>query len=170
MDNRKVKGSVPNGHLNFIKLKWGVSGLEDAMKFADISARPKDGEWVPMVKSDALLEWIYRKKGEEYVKEAGKYAAKDLGIFKYLFASLSGLNSLLKRSVSNYKLLFNFGEMYFERTESGYRVVIKEGKVTEYSCLAWEGAMKGLMEITHSRGSVETVDGNPEDCTFLIKQ
>ena len=170
MDTRKLKGSVPNGYLNYVKRKWGVTGMEDAMKFADISTRPKDGDWFPMEKSERILEWIALNRGMDQVKEAGRYAAMDLGVFKHLFASLMGLNSLLKRSVSNYKLLFNFGEMYFERTENGYIVVIKEGKVTEYSCLAWEGAIKGLIEITHSRGSVEPVNGNPEDCTFVIKQ
>ena len=169
MDERKVKGSVPNGYLNFIKRKWGISGLEEAMKYARISERPEDGQWYSMSKTDVILEWIARKKGMEYVKEAGRYAAKDLGIFRYLFASIIGLKALLKRSASNYHTLFNFGDMVFERTEGGYMITIKGARITEYSCPAWEGAIKGLMEISGSKGDLEPVDSSPEDCTFIIR-
>ena len=169
MDTRKLKGSVPNGYLNYVKRKWGVTGMEDAMKFADISTRPKDGDWFPMEKSERILEWIALNRGMEQVKEAGRYAAMDLGVFKHLFASLMGLNALLKRSVSNYKLIFNFGDMSFKRTDDGFMIVIKDGRVTDYSCPAWEGAIGGLIQLTRSRGTVESSEGRVEDCTFVIK-
>ena len=170
MNEHKVKGSVPNGYLNFIKRKWGVSGLEEAMKYAHISERPKDGDWFPMSKTDMILEWIAGNKGMEYVKGAGRYAAKDLGIFKYLFASIIGIKALLKRSASNYHTIFNFGDMIFEVVEGGYRIIMKDARITRYSCPAWEGAIKGLMEISGSRGKLEPADSSPEDCTFVIRE
>ncbi len=168
MDERKLKGSVPKGYLNYIKRKWGITGEQDAMKYAGIQEIPKDADWFPVEKSDRLLEWIAKNKGGEKVVEAGKYVAKDLGVFKYLFASLIGMESVLKRYSTNYRAIFNFGEMMMEKRDGGYWVLLKGARVTEYSCPAWNGALEGFMEITKTKGVLESLESGPEDCEFII--
>ena len=164
-----IKDVLANGYLKFIKKKWGITGQKDAMKYAGIKEIPRDADWFPIEKSDMLLEWIAENKGDERVVEAGKYVAKDLGVFKYLFASLVGMESVLKRYSVNYSAIFNFGEMKMEKREEGYWVLLKGARVSEYSCSAWKGALDGFMEITRSKGVPVPLKGSPDDCEFMIE-
>ncbi len=169
MTEEMSKGAVPNGYMKFIKRKWGVSGLEEAMKYAGIEKRPKDSEWFPMRKSDMLLEWIYRNKGEKQVIEAGRFAAKDLGIFGYLFSSILGLDRLLERSRETYPRMFNYGRMIYEKDGNRAIVIMKGVKLSEYTCLAWEGGIKGLMEITKSTANLRRIEVESDrDCKYSI--
>jgi hypothetical protein len=170
MDERKAKGVVANGYLKFIKRKWGIMGLNQAMEYAGIKRELKDGEWFSMTKTDKLLEWIGRNKGMEYVKEAGRYTAKDMGIFRYMFASIMGIERLLKRAQDAYRTMFNFGMIDMEIEGKKARITFRKARLTEYSCIAWEGALQGLMEVTHSHGTVKHLEPeNPDDCAFEMR-
>lgn len=170
MSEKKAKGVVANGYMKFIKRKWGTEGLREAMKYAGIKKEIKDGEWLSMTKTDKLLEWIGRNKGMEYVREAGRYTAKDMGIFRHMFASIMGIEKLLKRSQETYSTIFNFGKIEIEMEDKKARITFREARLTEYSCVAWEGALQGLMEVTRSHGTIKPVKPeNPEDCAFEMQ-
>ena len=81
MAQKHAKGAVLNGYLKFIKKKWGTNGLNEAMKYAEIEKMPLDSEWLPVIKFDLVMEWIVKNKRIDMVKEAGRYSARDLGIF-----------------------------------------------------------------------------------------
>ena len=170
MDEKKAKGVVANGYLKFIKRKWGIEGLNQAMQHAGIKEAPKDGEWFSMLKTERLLEWIDRNKGMKYVIEAGRYTAKDMGIFRYMFASIIGIERLLRRAQNTYSTIFNYGRIEMEMASKKAKITFRDAKVTEYSCMAWKGALHGLMEVTRSHGSVKHLEPeNPEDCAFEMQ-
>ncbi len=170
MEETKAKGSVVNGYLKFVKKKWGIQGMEEATKYSGIKKRPKDGEWFSMVKTDKVLEWIARNKGVEYVREAGKYTAKDLGIFEYLIASIVGIGRFLQKAEETYSTVFNFGDLRIKIEEKRAIVDMRGAKITEYSCTAWEGALLGIMEVTKSHGTVNPLKpDDPGDCKFFMK-
>lgn len=170
MDEKKAKGAVVNGYLKLIKRKWGIQGVEEAMEYAGIKTRPKDGEWLSMVRTDKVLEWIAKNKGMEYVREAGKYTAKNMGIFQYLFASIIGMERFLKRAEETYGTIFNFGEIRIKIDGKTATANLKGARFSQYSCTAWEGALLGFMEVTKSHGTVKALKpDSPEDCKFFME-
>ncbi len=169
----KTKGAVINGYLKFIKKKWGVTGLEDAMRFAGVDRFPKDAEWVPLEKPEKLLAWIYENKGEKQTTEAGKYATKDLGIFTYILVSLMSMDRFLKRAKETYYTFFNYGEFILEKTDDGAIITLKnsiKNKYSQYSKYSWKGAFMGIMEITGTKGTVEYIEpDSPYDFKYHLK-
>ena len=170
MTENLAKGAVINGFLKFVKKKWGQIGLNDAMKYAGVSMMPKDGEWVPAVKFDMVLEWIAKNKGMDNVKGAGKNSAKDLGIFGYIFGAVIGTEKILKRMKHTYPSIFNYGEVVLEFGDNNAVVTIKGAAISEYDCPAWEGALTGFMEIARCHGHVKVLEpDSPKDCKYILE-
>ena len=170
MDQRKCKGAVINGQLKYIKKKWGDEGLKNAMGFAGIQRTPRDGEWLPINSNHLLYEWIIKNKGRKQVYEAARQTAMDLGIFSFIF-SFVGIEKLLEKARLNYKTLFNYGDIIIEKLgERKAKVVMKGIGSENFLCDVWEGAIRGLMDVTKSGGvlSKTTADG-PEDCAYILR-
>ena len=170
MDNRKCKGAVINGQLKYIKKKWGQQGQSEAMKFAGITKAPRDGAWVPIRKNHLLYEWLIRNKGRKQVSEAARYTAMDLGIFSFIF-SFVGMQKLLEKAKLNYKTLFDYGDIIIEKLdERKVKIIMKDVGTEDFLCDVWEGAIRGLMDITKSGGTINraTPDG-PEDCAYIVR-
>jgi hypothetical protein len=170
MDERKVKGAVANGYLKFIKRKWGVQGMKNAMEYAGMKQEPKDGEWVSLKSTYALLEWIEKEHGKEYIVEAGKGMMKGMGgDFKFMFAVVIGFERVLdkvKKEIST--LLFKGSGVEINKEGKSATIRLKGFKMGDVSCMAWKGALMGVMDVTKTKGTVEVLDsGNDEDC--LIK-
>ena len=169
MDNRKCKGAVINGQLKYIKKKWGHQGQTEAMRFAGLSRAPKDGAWVPISKNHLLYEWLIKNKGRKQVYEAARYTAMDLGIFSFIF-SFVGMEKLLEKARLNYETLFDFGGVVIEKLEERKaKVTMKEIGTENFLCDVWEGAIRGLMDITKSGGTINrTKADGPADCAYIV--
>ena len=170
MDNRKCKGAVINGQLKYIMKKWGHQGQMEAMKFAGLAKSPRDGEWVPISKNHLLYEWLIKNKGRKQAYEAGRYTAMDLGIFSFIF-SFVGMEKLLEKARLNYKTLFDFGDIVIEKLDDRKaKVTMKEVGTEKFLCDVWEGAIRGLMDITKSGGTINrTTPDGPADCTYIVR-
>ncbi len=170
MNEKMAKGAVLNGYLKFIKKKWGLNGLKEAMAYANIKKEPRDGEWGLARNFDLILEWIAKNKGMKQVKEAGRYSAKDLGVFGYIFGAVVGAEKLLKRMEATYPTMFNYGKMVIEIGDKSAVINIKGAAISDYDCPAWEGGLIGLMEIARSNGRVKVrKPENPEDCRYMVE-
>ncbi len=168
-DKKMVKGAVMNGYLRFVKRKWGIEGVKEALKYVGMDVNPKDGEWIPAEATTGVLEWIKENKGEEYVEYAGRYASTDLGVFTQMIAAFINIEKFMKRASATYKTLFNYGEFLIDSNEHGAVVTIKDAKEPEPSCLAWKGALEGILIITHTKGTIEPLEPeDPKDCRFLM--
>ena len=166
-DKKMVKGAVMNGYLRFVKRKWGIEGVKEALKYVGMDVNPKDGEWIPAEMATSVLMWIKENKGEKYVVEAGRYASTDLGVFTYIVASLMSVEKFIRRARDTYKTLFNYGEFIIEEGDNKATITIKNAKHPEPSCLAWEGALQGILEVTKTKGKVTPVEpDNEEDCKY----
>ncbi len=172
MDERLVKGAIVNGYLAFIKEKWGVLGLNSAMKYADIEKQPKDGEWISLSKTYMILEWIEKNHGREHVVEAGKWMIRGMGgDFRFLFASVMGFERMLEKVKNNISsLLFKGNGVEINKEGNEATIRLKGFKIGEMSCLSWKGALMGVMEVTKTKGEVKVLDsGNDEDCLIKAK-
>ncbi len=170
MDNRKCKGAVINGQLKYIKKKWGQQGLKEAMSFAGFSRAPRDGEWIPISKNHLLYEWLIKNKGRKQVYEAARYTAMDLGIFSFIF-SFVGMEKLLEKARLNYKTLFNYGDIVIEKLgERKVKITMKEVGTEKFICDIWEGAIRGLMDVTKSGGTINrTTPDESIDCVYIVR-
>ncbi len=165
-----AKGAVLNGYLKFVKKKGGIEGLQEAAKYVGMDENPKDGEWIPAEMATSVLMWIKEKKGDKYVVEAGRYVSTDLGVFTYIVVSFMSVEKFIRRARDTYKTLFNYGEFIIEEEDNKATITIKNTREPEPSCLAWEGALQGILEITKAKGKVTPVDpDNEEDCKYVME-
>ena len=170
MEGRMIKGVIFNGYLSFIKKKWGKEGMNRAMEYAGMKQEPRDGEWVSLEKTYKLLEWIEKEHGRGYIVDAGKWMMKGMGgDFKFMFAAVMGFERVLNRVQKEIsKLLFKGSGVEINKEGKTATIRLKGFKMRETSCLAWKGALLGVMEVTKTRGTVEVMDsGNEMDC--LVK-
>jgi len=170
MNNRHCKGSTINGKLKYIKKKWGLLGMEEAMKFAGFSAAPRDGEWVPSRKDHLVMEWVIKNKGRKYIYDMGKYTAMNLGIFSFIF-SFVGVEKLFERGKLNYKTLYDFGDVVIENLgERKAKVTFKDYGTEDYLGDIWEGSLEGLMALVKASGTVTRTDADgPADWAYILR-
>ncbi len=172
MEGRMIKGAIFNGYLSFIKKKWGIQGVNDAMEHVGVKNEPKDGEWVSLEKTYGLLEWIEKEHGKEYIVDAGKWMMKGMGgDFKFMFAAVMGFERVLNRVQKDIsKLLFKGNGVEIHKDGKRATIRLKGFKMGENSCLAWKGALLGVMDVTKTNGTVEVMDsGNDTDCLVDAK-
>ena len=169
-DDKMVKGAVMNGYLRFVKRKWGIEGVKEALNHVGLSVNPKDSEWISAETANEVLIWIRDTKGPEYVEYAGRYASTDLGVFTQMIASLISIEKFIKRAQDTYRTLFNYGEFLIEENDNGAIITIKDVRHPGPSCIAWEGALQGILAITKTEGKVTPIEpDSEEDCKYVVE-
>ena len=167
------RGSVPLGFINYISTTWGQEGLDQFIK--DTGMDPKDikeGQWYDISSSGRVQEWICNNKGEEQVIKAGTYTIKNQGLFSYVIR-FANVKSILKRAPENYMEVFKCGIMEVDIQENHAIVTMRDVAVNEYSCIAWKGALIGVLELTKTKGTVKETQcqfrEGASHCEFLIE-
>ncbi|MBA3046388.1 MAG: hypothetical protein KKH41_09410 [Candidatus Thermoplasmatota archaeon] len=173
MTERKLKGGVLLGYLDFIKQQWGQDGLDECLKAVQLDIKDIKPDVLYSLEFDEkIMKWISGTKGMEYVRKSGNHTVKNLGSLAYL-VSFVNIKHLLKRAKDNYQETFNFGEVSILCDDFSKKAVIimKDSNLIEESSIAWEGAFEGMMEVTRTKGTVKLnkcqVKGNPYD-EFLL--
>ena len=157
MNERRLKGGVILGYLDFIKRQWGQEGVDECINLINIDIKTLKPETFHSGEMDEeVLKWISKNKGEEFVKKAGNHTVKNLGSLSYLVKFVN-IKHLLKKAKENYEDTFDYGEISVLCDDYGKRavVIMKDSNVIEESCIAWEGALEGMMEVTRTKGTVK---------------
>ncbi len=114
---------------------------------------------------------IAKEKGIKYIEMVANYAVKDLGVLSYI-VRFSDFKSLLKRATKSYYAVYNFGDVEIDINDNSAVIRMKDTAFDDYTCTAWKGAFQGMLEITHSIGTVEETQcqlkGSPH-CEFRIR-
>jgi len=171
-DGRKIRGSLIEGYFKFIKRTWGERGLSEVTAATGIDPESIKGRvWYDHARSRAIMEWIRDIKGPQYIERCGHYTVKDLGLLSYIVAFMD-VKSLLKRAPKSYHDGFSFGEVDIDLSDSSATITMKDCATYDGSCNAWVGALKGILEVTNTRGTVEETQcqlkGSP-CCIILVK-
>ncbi len=172
MGGKLIKGAIFNGYLAFIRKKWGKNGEERAMEYVGVRTAPRDGEWISLEKAYGLLDWIEKEHGREYIPEAGRWMMKGMkGDFRFMFASLMSFERALKKVQKEISgLLFKGNGVDIDINGREATIRLKDFRMGELSCLAWSGALKGVMDATKTEGDTEVTDsGNESDCLIKAK-
>lgn len=169
--DQRIKGSVINGHLKFIKKKWGAAGVEGACKELRIDCtRIEENRWYDADYSNKILTWIARNKGVDQVVACGAHTVKDLGILSYIVRFMN-MRSMVAKAKENYSDAFSYGRVKVEIDGDSALVIMKDVARSEYTCLAWRGVFEGMLEMTKTPGKVEEVKcqfkGAPR-CEFIV--
>lgn len=117
-----------------------------------------------------IHEWIADNKGDEYIRWGGNYTVKDLGVLSYII-KFANLKTLLKRAPKSFNDAYNFGEIEVDIQEKKAVVKLKDWSFDEYSCPSWAGALKGMMEMTNTSGTVKETQCQREGapyCEFVM--
>jgi flagellar basal body rod protein FlgG len=157
MTQRKHKGAVLLGYLDFIRHEWGQGGLDECLASLNLDmAAISPDEYYPLAQGEAILEWISKSKGMEYVKRAGQHTVKNLGSLAHLVKFVN-IKHLLKRAKDNYEETFDYGAVSVMSDDIGKRalVIMKNANFIEESNMAWLGAFVGMMEVTRTKGTVK---------------
>lgn len=169
---RKVKGSVILGYLKYIKRTWGQLGLDECTDFIGLDYDHfEEKRWHDIEQLDKVIQWIGDNKGSKYIERAGNYTVKDLGILSYL-VKFASIESLLKKAPKSYHDAYNYGDVEIDIGEKEAVIKMKDVIHGDYSCNGWLGAFKGMMEMTHTTGTVKEVQCQKESashCEFLMK-
>jgi len=169
MEVRKIRGSLVNAYLSFMKKKWGQQGMDEAMEHAGLADAPKNADWVELETAYALLDWVADTYGEEYVMEVGRNVPKHMaGDLKFMFASVIGFERLIKRARKEFSILILKGEgASVDVGNKEATIHLRDFRINDRSCLVWKGMLLGLMEITRTPGQVEILESDSEDdCRF----
>ena len=152
---RRVRGSVMNAYLKYIKKKWGKVGYEQCLRDLGLETTFKDGEYYHNEIHENILRWISREKGIEYVEEAGKFVVQNLGIIAWL-VRFASVKTILERFPKNYSEVYTFGRLAIDISEDNSRFAIRLYDVNEIeeACRAWLGVCKGGLEMTGFKGKV----------------
>lgn len=155
MSKKNSRGSIFLSYFKFIKYKWGVSGLETAVK--DLGFGPEDFKesgWYDMDLNDRTVGWISENKGEKYLEELGEYIVRDLGLLSYIVRFMN-IESFLKKFRKNYYELFDYGSIEFSVEGPDITIRIKDNSVSTYSCPVWLGSCRGMLKATNTQGEAK---------------
>ena len=172
MKGRKIKGDVLKGYMKFVQKTWKKEGLEELISAIKIDPDIQEGDWYDEIWSIKILEWIAENKGEQYLEKSGKFAIMDLGKLSHIVGFLD-IKSILQRGSESYADAFNDGEFIVELGDKGATIKIKGSGINDkYACRTWIGVFNGMLEVTHTIGTVKEIkcerDGAPH-CEFLME-
>ena len=170
---RRTRGSVLNGYLKFIKEKYGGSELKVARADMGIdNLNFKDGQYYQDEIIGNVLRWINRNKGEEAVKEAGRFVLHNLGILSWMIR-FSDFNTLALKFPKNYGEVYTFGSCEVDASNpKKIKMTLKDVCYYEEACLVWEGICEEALAITKTEGKVSHTrcerKGETE-CVFTVE-
>ena len=151
----KVRGSVLEGYLGFIKKKWGQNGMDICLKETGCPYPLKGGVFYPEEDHINIIDWIDDNKGPEHVKDAGKFIIHNMGFLSYL-VRFTNPHLLITRFPKSYRDAFNFGSISTEKTGPRSAIVrLHDVTKSEAACLGWQGVIEGALEVCKVKGQCE---------------
>jgi predicted hydrocarbon binding protein len=151
---RRVRGSVLNAYLKYVRVKWGDGGVKACLKDLGLSEEFKDGEYYHDEMRENVLRWLSRTKGREYIQDAGRYVVKNLGILSWMVRFVN-VKTLVEKFPQNYSEVYTFGKATVDASKDKAIVFrLHDVNRIEESCLSWLGVCKGALEMTNTNGEV----------------
>lgn len=168
---RKVRGSILNSYMGFVSKKWGREGYKRCMCDIGLWGEFRDGNYYQDEIRENILRWMAREKGDQYLRECGKYIINNLGILSWL-VRFSDPRALAAKFPKNFSEVYSYGRME-AITDGEGPILIRLYDVNRIkeSCEVWFGVCEGALEATKTQGKVEetkcSIDGDPY-CEFRI--
>lgn len=152
---RKTRGRVLNGYLDFIENEWGASTRKVATADIGIDSMDwSDGQYYQDEIVDNILRWIRRNKGEDAVKKAGRAILHNLGILSWM-VRFSDVETIAKKFPKNFSEIYAFGSCSVEISQKDrVKLILKDVVFYEERCMVWIGICEEVLAITKTEGKV----------------
>ncbi|MCK4756989.1 MAG: hypothetical protein KAS67_00900 [Thermoplasmata archaeon] len=172
MDERLIRGHVINRYLSFIKNTWGKDGMEQAIEECGISEiKVDDSIFYSNEIMERILKWISTNHGMDRVKQAGKYTAKNLGLFAYMVRFMS-MEAMLHKAEERYRELYKFGDIDIEIHDKKAIARMRDVSGIEENCQGWLGVLEAMLEMTKSKGTVAQIEcqvNGDASCIYVVE-
>ncbi|MBA3046404.1 MAG: hypothetical protein KKH41_01525 [Candidatus Thermoplasmatota archaeon] len=168
---RKIRGSILNSYMAYVTKKWGKDGKRLCMSDIGLWGEFRDGNYYQDAIRENILRWMSREKGEEYLRECGKFIVSNLGILSWL-VRFADPKTLASKFPKNFSEVYSYGRME-TITDKDNEIIIRLFDVNRIkeSCDVWHGVCEGALSVTKTPGTVEktkcAVDGD-ECCEYRI--
>ncbi len=147
---RRVRGSILNTYMDFVKKKWGKEGMAQCLKDIGIDEDFKNGHYYRDEIRENILRWISREKGIEYTFECGKFIVSNLGILSWL-VRFADAKTLANKFPKNFSEVYSYGRVE-AITDQENLIIIRLYDVNRIkeSCNVWHGVCQGAVESTNT--------------------
>jgi len=169
---RKVRGSILNSYMAFITKKWGKEGYRSCMSDIGLWGEFRDGNYYQDPIRENILRWIAREKGENYLRECGRFIISNLGILSWL-VRFADIKSLANKFPKNFSEVYSYGKVEAIMDRDG-EIILRLYDVNRIkeSCEVWHGICEGALLVTKTKGKVEktkcSVNKDPY-CEYIIR-
>ena len=154
MSEKTVKGSVINGYLQFIEKTWGKDGAAGCKKDLNIEEIDvKDGIQYSNEMLLTIIKWISEEKGMQYIKNAGNYAVKNLGMLAYI-VRFAKMETMVMKAKDAYEESYSYGKVEMKIGDNKAIAIMQDVSEIPENCEGWIGALEALLELTKSEGRV----------------
>jgi len=152
---RKTRGRVLNGYLDFIENEWGASTRKVATAAIGIDSMDwSDGQYYQDEIVDNILRWIRRNKGDDAVIKAGRSILHNLGILSWM-VRFSDVVTLAKKFPKNFSEIYAFGSCEVQVPRPRHvKLILKDVVFYEERCMVWRGICEEALTITKTKGKV----------------
>jgi len=177
------KGAALKGIIEYIRSRWGEEGLQKVIDNMSPDAREwgvrriMDNEWVPDAHSNEFLvtmDKLFGRGDMALVRKAWKdIAAQNLSGVYRVFAKMSSVESIMKRSDVLWKTYYDTGKIHIIKKGKGHMEAEVVGYVPyESSCPGLLGWIDYIFEFYKVKGQVThpmcKLRGDPQ-CIYDIK-
>jgi len=169
--DRKVRGSVIQGWVDFVQKTWGEGGLDGMVSSVGLDLPLDEKAYYDDSNHLRLLEWIHNEKGLDAVHRGGRFVVQNLGLLAYLVRFTTPMK-VLERATRMHDHVYSFGTVdLLELDPKTIQFIFKGVCTTQERCVAWKGALEGVLKMTRTPGKVEEttceVKGDGK-CTYII--
>ncbi|MFO7792022.1 MAG: hypothetical protein R6W73_03460 [Candidatus Saliniplasma sp.] len=174
MGKKKVRGSIINGYIKYIRRTWGDRGVNDLEEKLNIDIEDiNDREWYDVNIHSSVHEWIVENHGEDHLRRGGSFTVQNMGVLSYLIKFTSP-KTMLKKAPKSYSDAFTYGDVKIDIEDEDDKAYIKfkDNVVDEYTCIGWLGVFEGILKATNTEGEVKVWDAKDKgekDCYFIMR-
>jgi hypothetical protein len=178
MTARKISGLILKPTLSYVRKTWGDAGLNQCLNELDFDIHPNkisNDSWYDWDSTDRnIMKWIAEEKGLQYVERSAMHRITSISKLILYLIRLTKIESILKQFPKRYSDMYNFGQVDLDIKKNKAILTVKdwpEDALDDFHHLNWIGALKGVLDITHTKGIVEKVKcplKGDSHCEYLI--
>ncbi len=167
-NDNELSGQIIISMINYVRKRWGERGVSDLEGDTGIKAGGiKEGMFYPLDHAGKVMAHVKDRYGPENIRKMGRFQVKDIGFKRYL-ARFVPPEKVLRLIRESYHKMTKVGTMGIKETKGGAEITMTDFIKNEDLVELWTGVYEGVLEMTRTKGSVETDAGELTDKGLVI--
>lgn len=169
MAERELLGSTIISYLEYIRKKKGSDAYEKCLRDTGMTTVEKAKRY-PDTQQLEVLNWIQKNYGDQDVVRSGRFSARSIGALDFI-ARMGTINLMMKFAKVGYSRQLFFGTLETRKIDKRHvQIILTDSTSGKPNCLAWEGLILGLAEMTGAKPTVKEIEcrheGSGNRCVF----